>query len=211
MEKNSEAFFTLVQQFITQSSPSTCASATMAMILNSLQIDPKVNWKGIWRWYDDFNIQQMQQRHLSDGLTLEEYDQLIRLNQTKSMAFSPLLNLELAQSTTLKQSSATLFRSCISACTRRSNLLLTLNFHRKSLGQTGDGHFSPVAAYNSKRDLALILDVAKFKYDSYWCPVEQLYEALKPFDKVSNQSRGFLINKKRYEYEEQPESPLCYL
>jgi len=67
--------------------------------------------------------------------------------------------------------------------------------------QTGTGHYSPIAAYNSKRDLVLVLDVAKFKYDSYWCSLEYLYDALKPIDTVSSMSRGFLINKKRYEWE----------
>ena len=133
-----------------------------------------------------------------NGLTLEEFNELIQRNGAKSLAFSPLVN-DNAKGTTLKQSSEALFRNSILACCRRSSLLLTLNFHRKTLGQTGIGHFSPIAAYNSKRDLALILDVAKFKYDSYWCSVPQLYEALKPLDTTSNQSRGFLINKKKYE------------
>lgn len=30
-----------------------------------------------------------------------------------------------------------------------------------------DGHFSPVAAYHEERDMALILDVARFKYSPY--------------------------------------------
>lgn len=170
----------------------------MAMILNSLKIDPRQNWKGIWRWYDDFNIKHMQEPHLVNGLTLEEFNELIQRNGAKSLAFSPLVN-DNAKGTVLKQTSEVLFRNSVLACCRRSSLLLTLNFHRKTLGQTGIGHFSPIAAYNSKRDLALILDVAKFKYDSYWCSVPQLYEALKPLDTASNQSRGFLINKKKYE------------
>jgi glutathione gamma-glutamylcysteinyltransferase len=78
-------------------------------------------------------------------------------------------------------------------------MFLTVNFHRKSLKQTGIGHYSPIAAYSANRDLALILDVAKFKYDSYWCSVLELYEALKPLDVVSSISRGFLIVKKKYD------------
>jgi hypothetical protein len=31
----------------------------MAMILNALKIDPGYNWKGIWRWYDDYNIKHL--------------------------------------------------------------------------------------------------------------------------------------------------------
>ena len=81
-------------------------------------------------------------------------------------------------------------------CTKFNSILLTVNFNRKTLGQTGLGHFSPVAAYNCSRNMALILDVAKFKYDSYWCSLSTLYESLKSLDSVTNQSRGYLLNGK---------------
>lgn len=187
----------MIQQFVTQGSPSTCASATMAMILNSLNIDPGYNWKGIWRWFDDFNIKHISPKNLEDGLTLEEFHSLIQLNQAKSITFSPLMNKDI-QIGSLRKSSLLLFRNSLLACNRRPGLFLTVNFHRKTLGQTGIGHFSPIAAYNSNEDMALILDVAKFKYDSYWCSVSDIYEALIPLDKTSNQSRGYLINKKNY-------------
>jgi glutathione gamma-glutamylcysteinyltransferase len=89
-EGHCESFFTLIQQFITQSDVSTCSSASMAMMLNSLKVDPGVNWKGIWRWYDDYNIKQMHPSKIKDGLTLEEFNTLARLNGTNSVAFSPL-------------------------------------------------------------------------------------------------------------------------
>lgn len=169
----------------------------MAMILNSLNIDPGYNWKGIWRWFDDFNIKHIQPKNIEEGLTLQEYHSLIQVNQAKSIAFSPLMNKDIP-AVGLKQSSLSLFRSSLLACNRRPGLFLTVNFHRKTLGQTGIGHFSPIAAYNSREDMALVLDVAKFKYDSYWCAITDIYEALIPLDQASNQSRGYLINKKKY-------------
>lgn len=75
----------------------------------------------------------------------------------------------------IRKSSLNFFRNCLIACNSSHDTFLTANFNRKVLGQTGTGHYSPIAAYNAKRDLALILDVAKFKYDSYWCPLTQLY------------------------------------
>lgn len=36
------------------------------------------------------------------------------------------------------------------------------------------GHFSAIAGYNEKRDLALVMDVAKFKYPAFWCPLPLL-------------------------------------
>ena len=37
------------------------------------------------------------------------------------------------------------------------------SYDRRSLGQTGTGHFSPIAAYEKSSDSVLILDVARFK------------------------------------------------
>ena len=85
-----EAFFTWVQQFVTQNEPSTCGSASMAMMLNALQVDPGVNWKGIWRWYDDYNIKYMPPEKIKEGLTLQEFHNLAKINSVRSLAFSPL-------------------------------------------------------------------------------------------------------------------------
>ncbi len=62
----------------------------MAMILNALKIDPGQNWKGIWRWFDDYNIKSLTESNIKEGLTLEQWNSLIQLNYAKSMAFSPL-------------------------------------------------------------------------------------------------------------------------
>ena len=43
------------------------------------------------------------------------------------------------------------------------------------MGQTGDGHYSPIAGYNQNNDKVLYLDVARFKYPSYWLDSLLLY------------------------------------
>ena len=70
---------------------------------------------------------------------------------------------------------------------------LVTSFGRSSLSQTGDGHFSPIAAYHEPSDSCLVLDVARFKYAPYWVTVKDLYDAMKPEDKATGQSRGWLL------------------
>lgn len=41
--------------------------------------------------------------------------------------------------------------------------LLIVGYNRKLLGQTGTGHFSPIGGYHQGKDMALIMDVARFK------------------------------------------------
>jgi len=60
------------------------------MVLNSLKIDPGIKWKGIWRWYDDYNIKHLDPSLLQLGMTLQQFHELAQLNKAKSMAFSPL-------------------------------------------------------------------------------------------------------------------------
>jgi hypothetical protein len=43
------------------------------------------------------------------------------------------------------------------------------------------------------RDLALIMDVARFKYPPHWVPVTTLFEAMKKIDPETGKSRGFYV------------------
>lgn len=56
--------------------------------------------------------------------------------------------------------------------------------------QTGTGHFSPIGGYHAGRDMALILDVARFKYPPHWVPLKLLWEAMDTVDDASGFRRG---------------------
>lgn len=74
---------------------------------------------------------------------------------------------------------------------------MVVNFSRSALGQSGDGHFSPVASFHPGTNKCLVLDTARFKYPSYYVDVELLYHAMKPLDRESGRSRGyFLVQRK---------------
>lgn len=73
---------------------------------------------------------------------------------------------------------------------------ILVNFLRTQLQQRGDGHISPLAAYNSKSDRFLLLDVAKFKYPAVWIKTIDLYQAMKTLDKETGKMRGFVIIQK---------------
>lgn len=45
-----ECYFPLSEQFITQAEPAYCGITSLAMVLNTLGIDPRRTWKGRWRW-----------------------------------------------------------------------------------------------------------------------------------------------------------------
>lgn len=63
----------------------------------------------------------------------------------------------------------------------------------KLLLQTGTGHFSPIGGYHAGRDMALILDVARFKYPPHWVPLPLLWEAMDNIDETTGHRRGWVF------------------
>jgi hypothetical protein len=69
---------------------------------------------------------------------------------------------------------------------------LIVSYSRRHMGQTGDGHFSPVGGYEATKDMVLILDTARFKYPPHWVPLPLLYDAMAHLDPATGRPRGFM-------------------
>jgi hypothetical protein len=198
-----ESYFPLAEQFVTQSDPSFCSLSSLTMVLNALNFDPKKVWKGLWRWVSEETLQcestkvcgHSLERIKSNGLSFVEFESLARCHGVK-ISSHRVLRDETGQIVDengpegLQQFRSLLER--ISACDRAETFIV-VNFSRKVLGQTGDGHFSPIGGYHKEKELVLIMDVARFKYPPYWVPLEQLWAAMAEQDKVTNEPRGYFV------------------
>ncbi|KAJ3273820.1 hypothetical protein HK104_004221 [Borealophlyctis nickersoniae] len=178
-----EIYFSLSGNFTTQSEPSFCGLGSLAMVLNALCIDPGKKWKGVWRWYSDTMLECC--RPLGDisknGVTFTELACLARCNGLR------------VESKRADQVTKEEFLSDLQRCCGSEDTHMIVSFSRKALGQTGDGHFSPVGAYHPDENKVLVLDTARFKYPSYFCDADLLYEAMKGIDKVTGLPRGYFI------------------
>src|SRR5262249_19629567 len=85
----------------------------------------------------------------------------------------------------------------IESSTQEAAPLLIVNYSRQVLGQTGDGHFSPIGGYHAGPDRGLILDTARFKYPPHWVPLELLFAAMQAQDGATGQPRGWLSLRAR--------------
>ncbi|GAA5871873.1 hypothetical protein JCM16303_000904 [Sporobolomyces ruberrimus] len=190
-EQHLDSYFLLSQHFLTQNEPAYCALGTLAMILNALEMDPQRVWKGPWRFYDQDMLDCC--RPLSDiaqvGLTLAEFACLARCNGLTARTVSPPTN---SLSKTSREASLDQFRADLKKASRGKGTM-AISYSRKALGQTGSGHFSPIGAYSEKDDKVLILDVARFKYPSYWVPTELAYSSMEPIDVATGQPRGYVM------------------
>jgi glutathione gamma-glutamylcysteinyltransferase len=179
-----EGWFALAEQFHTQADPSFCGLGTLVVALNALEIDPGRIWKGPWRWYGEEMLDCCQplDKVQEKGLTLDEVACLARCNGVAA--------------TTVRAGTvgaAALREGILGATTAPRGPVLIAAYSRAALGQTGSGHFSPIAGYHRGRDLALILDVARFKYPPHWVPVEDLWRSMTAVDPATGQPRGWLL------------------
>jgi len=135
------------------------------MVLNSIGIDPGRQWRGVWRWYSDemleccTSLEQVRTRGI-------DWDEFVCLAECHGLLPTAVRHDEASKDQ---------FEEALCRATTEPDTHLVLSWSRKALGQTGVGHFSPVAAYHRERRMALVLDVARFKYPSYWASVDDLW------------------------------------
>ena len=180
-------FFSLITNFASQSDVSMCGPASLAMVLNALGLDPGRTWKRPWRWWSDEmfaccdkSLEVMKEK----GVTLEFFDRI-----AKSQVG--------IQVETRAPGDVDEFKTIIKDSVTTTGMHVIVSFGRGQLGQTGIGHFSPIAAYNPKKDLVLVLDVARFKYPPYWVKINELHGAIGGIDPITGISRGYSIIRKK--------------
>lgn len=181
-----EAFFKLISYFQTQSEPAYCGLASLSMVLNALSIDPGRKWKGPWRWFDESMLDCCEplEKVKAKGISFGKVVCLARCAGAKVEAFRT------------SQSTIDDFRKYLIACSTSDDCHLISSYHRGTLKQTGTGHFSPIGGYHAGRDMALILDVARFKYPPHWVPLPLLWEAMNTVDEATGLHRGFMLVSK---------------
>mmetsp|Transcript_43291 Transcript_43291/g.131743 ORF Transcript_43291/g.131743 Transcript_43291/m.131743 type:complete len:381 (-) Transcript_43291:130-1272(-) len=189
-----KSFFRLIEQFSTQAEPAYCGPSTLCVVLNALAVDPRRTWKGVWRWYEE--------EMLNSCIDLE-------MVKKKGVTFGTFACLARCQGVAVEarwaeDSTVEEFRRAVRACcTEEGNsssdeasgypVFLVTSYSRRVIEQTGDGHYSPVAAFDEVSDKVLILDTARFKYGPHWVPLQLLFDAMIPIDKDTGRSRGYLL------------------
>ncbi len=132
--------------------------ATLTMSLNAINLDPERVWKHPWRWFS--------QEMLDCCTPLETIKEIgLSIDQFVCLARFVLFLLEASfykrvfsrchgalTRATHGTPSFTLdrFRGLVQASSRSSSQVLVVNYARPTLGQTGNGHFSPIGMHTSE-------------------------------------------------------------
>ncbi|KAL1519269.1 hypothetical protein AB1Y20_022798 [Prymnesium parvum] len=178
-----EIFFPLAEAFHTQAEPTFCGLGTLVTVLNGLEVDPGVVLVGAWRWYSEAMLPCCVdlRRIEAEGLTLDEWACVARC---QGLA----VEMTRAEDATLDD-----FRSAVRLSCASTTHALCVSYTRRSLNQTGDGHFSPLGGFHAASDRVLLLDVARFKHPPHWLPLAALWEAMLAPDAATGRSRGYAL------------------
>ena len=213
-----DGYWRLAETFHTQSEPAFCGLASLAMTLNALAVDPERVWKGAWRWFDESLLDCCVPlpEVAATGITLDALACLARCNGAAVAArrapadrageavpsASESAPPEDAPAGTgdagamLPEAEFAEFEADVrAACEAGGGTprhVLLASYSRAALGQTGDGHFSPLAAFAPESRMVLIMDVARFKYPPHWVALDALWAAMRRTDAATGLPRGYL-------------------
>lgn len=189
----SQSYWPLSQYFETQRNEAYCSVASSVMALNALGIRrpessqyPDFPFFSQEDFFHGIDPQVANAAQVSkEGMTLDQLSAALSAFPVEVRKYHGA-DLSLDQ-----------FRDLVRTTTQHSDRFVLLNFRRVEIGETGGGHWSPLAAYDAASDSALLLDVARYKYPAVWVPLTQLYAAALAVDSVSGLSRGIVVIGKR--------------
>ena len=183
----------LLEHFATQQTVTYCGPASAITILNAMDIAAPIDqvpapidpgyFEFAYFSQNNFFSDAVQdiilpEQVANNGMTLTELADAIATWGVKATPY-------FANEMTLGE-----FRAKIKYALAHDKYII-VNFLRSAMQQQGGGHHSPVAAYDRVSDRFLVLDVARYKYQSYWVTAEDLWVSSKTMD--GDLSRGFIV------------------
>jgi Phytochelatin synthase len=189
-----EAYFPLVNSFVTQQSQSFCGVASTVMVLNAMELPaPAVPAFDPYRTFTQDNVLTPETEKIiplelirKQGITV---DQLAGLIGTYPVT---------VKLTHASDSSVDNFRAEARKALSTPGHFVIINYLRKAIGQERGGHISPLAAFDAETDRFLILDVARYKYPPVWVRTVDLFGAMNTTDSDNNnKTRGYIVIAKK--------------
>lgn len=181
--------FFLVQPYLeSQQNLAFCGPASIAAVLNSLDLPrPAAGPLYPYPFFTQDNVFTPATQRIKPyiqvnarGMTLDEFTAFLNALGAKATAHhADRLDLDG-------------LRALVKATLENPRGRVVVNYSRKPLGQAGDGHLSPLGAYDEATDSVLLLDVAKFKYPPVWITLQDLLTAIRTTDPDSGMSRGLV-------------------
>ncbi len=175
----------LMRFYESQFRPNYCAVTSSVIALNALSIKGPVaklfTTNTLFNQEEFFELQtvMVSEEVQKRGISLEELSRVLADFPVKVTLYK---GLELSEEEV---------RNILVHSLKNRNQIILANYIRTQVGQKGDGHWSPIAAYDEGSDSFLILDVARFKYPPAWIDAKAMIGSMRTGNLMG--SRGFLI------------------
>jgi hypothetical protein len=185
-----QAYFPIAANFVTQKTQAYCGVASIVMVLNALGAPaPSTPEYQPYHTFTQDNLLDEQTDAVlprdvlaRQGMTLDQLGGLLALHPAA-------IEVHHAADGGLDA-----FRAAARGYLGAKDHFVVVNYLRKALGQEIGGHISPLAAYDEKADLFLVLDVARYKYPPVWVKAADLFDAMNTVDPVNaGKTRGYVL------------------
>ncbi len=189
-----EAYFPLVNSFVTQQNQAFCGVASTVMILNAMELPaPAVPAFDPYRTFTQDNLLTEETEKIIPLELIKK--QGITVDQLAGMIGTFPVNVKLTHAS---ESSVAAFRTDARSALATPGQFVIVNYLRKAIGQERGGHISPLAAFDVETDRFLILDVARYKYPPVWVKTADLFAAMNTTDSDNdNKTRGYVMVAKK--------------
>jgi hypothetical protein len=192
----SNDYFPLSMHFTTQINPAYCGPATIAMVLNAMNIQrPASNMTLGLGMFDQENIFTPAAEAVKPAAAIVSPPYGMTLDELGGIFSAYDLDVRVVHAA---DSDLESFRKTAIEQLADEDHFILVNYLRKAIGQEAGGHISPIGAYDAETDRFLILDVSRYKYPPIWVEASMLFDAMNTIDSDNNdKTRGYLSVSRR--------------
>jgi hypothetical protein len=183
-------YFPIANHFVTQKTKAYCGVASMVMVLNAAGVpEPMSPEHHPYRAFTQDNVLDERTEAVLARDVLAR--QGMTLNQLGGVLALHPLAIEVRHAA---DGGLDRFRAAARDYLAAKDHFVIVNYLRSAIGQQGEGHFSPLAAYDAKTDRFLILDVTRYRYPPVWVKASDLFDAMNTTDSANdNKTRGYVL------------------
>ena len=184
-------YFPLSIHFTTQDNPAYCGPATIAMVLNALDVPrPASDMTLGLGMFDQTNIFTAAAEAVKPAEAIVNPPYGMTLTELGGVLAAHDLDVQVVHA---GESDLETFRQTAAVQLADDEHFVLVNYLRKAIGQETGGHISPLGAYDQDTDRFLILDVTRYKYPPVWVEAEALFNAMNTVDSDNdNKTRGYV-------------------